>query len=244
MDYVINIDEFSGPLDLLLHLIKKNDIDIYDISIEQITDQYLEYIGKMEKLDIEIASEYLIMASELMLIKSASLLPRNEDIDDEEELDENISRESLINRLIEYEKYKELTKDFKQLEIDRHDIYTKSPSKLKDLTHKKIVNDTDITIDDLVDAFSKFIERKDKEKPINTKITNKEYSVKKRKSDIKKYLKINKKAEFKELFDIYNKSYVIVTFMSILELAKEKKVILEQEDNFNNIYIILKDENN
>ena len=240
MNYVVKIDEFSGPLDLLLHLIKKSNIDIYDISIEEITEQYLEYINQMEKLDIEVASEYLIMASELMLIKSASLLPNNNDTEEYEYIDEEISRENLINRLIEYEKYKELTKDFKKLENNRHNIYTKAPSKLENITHTKYTNDTDITVDDLLEAFSKFLERKNFEKPINTKITNKEYSVRKRKHDIKKYLQAKKKVEFKELFDIYNKSYVVTTFISILELAKEDEVILAQEENFNNIYIELK----
>ena len=244
MNYVVKIDEFSGPLDLLLHLIKKSNINIYDISIEEITEQYLEYINQMEKLDIEVASEYLIMASELMLIKSASLLPNNNDTEEYEYIDEEISRENLINRLIEYEKYKELTKNFKKLENNRHNIYTKAPSKLENITHTKYINDTDITVNDLLEAFSKFLERKNFEKPINTKITNKEYSVKKRKQDIKKYLQKNKKAEFKELFNIYNKSYIVTTFMSILELAKEDEVSLTQDGNFNNIYIELKNINN
>lgn len=244
MKYVVKIDEFSGPLDLLLHLIKKSDIDIYDISIEEITEQYLDYINQMEKLDIEVASEYLIMASELMLIKSSSLLPQSKDNEEELVEDEEISRENLINRLIEYQKYKELTKDFKKLENERQDIFTKAPSKIESITNKKITNDTDININDLTEAFSKLLERKDLEKPLNTKITNKEYSVRKRKTDIKNYLKINKKAEFKELFNIYSKSYIVVTFMSILELAKEDEVILTQDGNFNNIYIELKNINN
>ncbi len=239
MKYVVNIEEFSGPLDLLLHLIKKSDIDIQDISIEKITEQYLDYINQMEKLDIEIASEYLIMASELILIKSSSLLPNNKDELTDEYIDEEISREKLIEKLIEYKKYKELTKDFKQLEKNRHNIYTKSPSKIESITHTKIVNDTDITIKDLMEAFSKFLERKNLEKPINTKITNKEYSVRKRKNDIKKYLKQKKKAEFKDLFNEYNKSYIVVTFMSLLELAKENEISLKQNNNFSNIYIEL-----
>lgn len=243
MDYSIKINEFEGPLDLLLHLIKESNIDIYDISIDEITKQYLEYINQMEKLDIEIASEYLVMASELMLIKSKSLLPSTKEKEEQSEEDEEVSRENLINRLIEYQKYKELTKNFKELELDRRKIYTKAPSKLENITDNKIVNDTDIGIDDLVNAFYKFLERKDKEKPLNTKITNKEYSVKKRKSDIKKYLFTKGKAEFTELFDIYNKSYIVVTFMSILELAKENEVNLIQEHNFDNIYIELKDNN-
>ena len=241
MKYSIKIDEFEGPLDLLLHLIKESNIDMYDISIDEITKQYLDYINSMEELDIEVASEYLVMASELMYLKSKSLLPQTKEENDDTIEDEEVSRENLINRLIEYQKYKELTKDFKKLELDRKDIYTKSPSNLSNITDTKIVNDTDIGIDDLLKAFSMFLERKDKEKPLNTKITNKEYSVKKRKDDIKKYLLTKRKAEFRELFDIYTKSYIVVTFMSILELAKEEQVNLKQENNFDNIYIELKE---
>ena len=121
----------------------------------------------------------------------------------------------------------------------RHDIYTKSPSNMTNITDTKLKNDTDISIDDLVEAFQKFLIRKDQEKPLNTKITNKEYSVKLRKKDIKTYLLNNKRAEFTELFDNYSKDYIIVTFLSILELVKEQEIDLEQEHNFAPIYIEL-----
>ena len=235
----IKINEFEGPLDLLLHLIKQSNIDIYDISVEDITRQYLDYINKMESLDIEVASEYLVMAADLMLIKSKSLLPTIKE-EEEESAIEIDSRESLINRLVEYQKYKELTNDFRKLELDRRTIYTKAPSRLDKIADVKFVNDTNTTVDDLLRAFSLFLERKDKEKPLNTKITNKEYSVKKRKNDIRNYLLKSGRAEFSELFDVYNKSYVVVTFMSILELAKEGEVDLIQEGSFANIYIELK----
>ena len=239
MDYLIKIDEFEGPLDLLLHLVKESNIDIHDIKIIEITEQYLDYINKMEELNINVASEYLVMAATLMEIKSKSLLPKD-DVNEEEVEDEEVSREALIQKLIDYEKYKEVTKSFKELEVSRREIYTKAPSKLNELTDQRIVNDTNITIDDLMDAFAKYLERKDKEKPITTKVTNKEYSVRKRKNDIKTYLKDKKKALFTELFDEYNKSYVVVTFMSILELAKENDITITQEGNFENIYIELK----
>ena len=239
MNYSIKINEFEGPLDLLLHLIKESSIDIYDISIEDITKDYLDYINSMEKLDIEVESSYLVMASELLLIKSNSLLPKEKSELDNEEDDEEITRENLINRLIEYQKYKELTKKFKKLESKRRDIYTKSPSNMTNRTDTKLKNDTDISIDDLVEAFQKFLIRKDQEKPLNTKITNKEYSVKLRKKDIKTYLLNNKRAEFTELFDNYSKDYIIVTFLSILELVKEQEIDLEQEHNFAPIYIEL-----
>lgn len=239
MDYLIKIDEFEGPLDLLLHLVKESNIDIHDIKIIEITEQYLDYINKMEELNINVASEYLVMAATLMEIKSKSLLPKD-DVNEEEVEDEEVSREALIQKLIDYEKYKEVTKSFKELEVSRREIYTKAPSKLNELTEQRIVNDTNITLDDLMDAFAKYLERKDKEKPITTKVTNKEYSVRKRKNDIKTFLKDKKKALFTELFDEYNKSYVVVTFMSILELAKEDDITITQEGNFENIYIELK----
>ena len=240
MEYLIRIDEFEGPLDLLLHLVKESNIDIRDIKIIEITEQYMDYIRKMEELNIDVASEYLVMAATLMEIKSKSLLPEDKNKDDEEDDDEEVSREALIQKLIDYEKYKEITKNFKELEVSRKDIYTKAPSKISEITDRKLVNDTDITIDDLMNAFVKYLERKDKEKPIVTKVTNKEYSVRKRKNDIKDILLRKKKVEFTELFEEYNKSYFVVTFMSILELAKEDEILIMQENNFDKINIELK----
>lgn len=238
MNYEVKINKFEGPLDLLLHLIKESNIEINDISIDEITKQYLDYLNTMKEMDMEITSNYLVMASELMLIKSKSLLPKAEENDELEEEEPN--KESLINRLIEYQKYKDLTNNFKDMEQERKSIYTKAPSNINKMLNTKVINNGSQSIDDLVKAFTIFLERKDKEKPINTKITNKEYSVRKRKSDIKILLQKKKKLEFKDLFNKYNKSFIIVTFLSILELAKEKEINITQEENFDNIYIELK----
>lgn len=240
MDYTIKIDEFEGPLDLLLHLIKKSNIDIYDISIEQITKQYLDYINAMESLNIDVASEYLVMASELMEIKSKMLLPNKQEEEPEEE-EEVVSKEALIQKLIEYQKYKEVTNEFKELEKNRKQIYIKSPENLTALYHKEITNDGSTTVDDLVKAFEKFLERKEKEKPLSTKITSREYSVKERKHSIRNILKQKGKTEFTELFQEYNKSYIVVTFISILELAKENEININQDKNFSKIYLELKE---
>ena len=239
MDYSVKIDEFEGPLDLLLHLIKEDNIDIYDISIDKITKDYLDYINKMEELNINVASSYLVMASELMEIKSKSLLPSNKK-EEVSENEEEVSRERLISKLIEYKKYKEITNSFKELESLRKEIYIKSPENIKNYIDEKITNDNDIGINDLLNAFSLFLERKKLEKPINTKITNKEYSVKERKSSIRNILKERKKLEFTELFNEYNKSFIVVTFLSILEMTKDNEIDLKQEDNFSKIYIELK----
>ena len=238
MDYSIKINEFEGPLDLLLHLIKQEGIDIYDIEISEITKQYLDYINKMEELNINVASSYIVMAAELMEIKSKSLLPKKEEENDEEE--EEVSKENLINKLIEYKKYKEMTSSFKEMEIERQNIYVKSPERLNNYLDDITLKNDDTSIDELVEAFKKFLDRKNLEKPITTKITNKEYSVKERKKSIKNILKEKKKVFFTDLFEENNTGFIIVTFLSILEMTKEKEILIKQDTNFSNITIELK----
>ncbi len=236
MDYSVKIDEFEGPLDLLLHLIKQSNINIQDIDISVITAQYLDYINKMDELNINVAASYLVMAAELMEIKSKSLLPRTEEESTEED-DEEVSKESLINKLIEYQKYKDMTSTFKELELERQKIYIKSPEKISNYIDNTITNDGDTSIDDLVNAFKGFLERLDREKPITTKITNKEYSVKTRKQSLRKLLKERPRVKFTELFEETNTPYIVVTFLSILEMTKEKEIVLRQDGNFKDIII-------
>ena len=140
MEYEVKIDAFEGPLDLLLHLIKESKVDIWDIKIVDITDQYLNYIQAMENLNLNVASEYLVMASELIEMKSKMLLPR---VADNEEVEEEDPREVLIKRLVEYQKYKDMTKNFKELESIRHEFYTKAPENLKEYERPKIFTEID-----------------------------------------------------------------------------------------------------
>ena len=237
MDYLIKIDEFEGPLDLLLHLIKESNIDIYDIEISKITKDYLDYINKMEELNINVAASYIVMASELMEIKSKSLLPNNEE--DDEPSEEIVSRENLINKLVEYKKYKDMVSSFRDMESSRQDFYIKAPEKISNYLDNVIQNNGDVSLDDLVDAFKKFLERKEREKPITTKITGKEYSVKERKESIRNILREKKEVKFTELFLENNLKYIIVTFLGILEMTKEKEVVLKQDKNFSDINIRL-----
>lgn len=231
MHYEVNIDEFSGPLDLLLHLIKKDNIDIYDISLEKITNEYLEYIKKMEEMNLDIASEYLVMASELIEYKSRSLLRQK----DEEEIEQD-PKEELIKRLVDYKKYKEVTKTFRNLENLRSDIYTKTPSNISEYD-ESLKNDGLVSVDDLMEAFKKFLSRKEYEKPLNTKVTTKELSVSDRIIRIRDILKNKKEVNFIELFDDFSKKYVVVTFLSILEMSKNNEIVIMQENNFENIII-------
>lgn len=236
MEYTIMIDNFEGPLDLLLHLIKQSDIDICDVSILDITKQYMDYIDKMEELNLNIASEYLIMAAELLEMKSNMLLPKPKIEEGEYEED---PREKLIARLLEYQRYKEITEEFRELELSRKDFYTKEPSNLSEY---KVETETseEGSIDDLLLAFQRFLERKELEKPLNTKIATKEYSVSVRSNEIRVILKNKKKLYFEELFEDFSKNYIVVTFLSILDLARKQELTIKQENNFEKIYLLAK----
>lgn len=236
MEYKVMINEFEGPLDLLLHLIKEVKIDIYDIEIEAITKQYLDYIRAMEELNLSIASEYLVMAAELIEMKSRLLLPKT-DVEEFDEYEED-PREALINRLIEYQKYKEVSNKFKKLEEERQAIYTKIPENFRKYREEsKIIKNEDINISDLLEAFEKFLERKKMSRPLTTKITKKEITVLERRNDIRKILSEKKKVPFTELFDIMRKDYIIVTFLAVLEMAKRGELFIKQDNNFDEIII-------
>lgn len=238
MEYKVTINDFEGPMDLLLHLVKENNIDIIELNVEEIAEQYLKYIEEAEELNLDIASEYLTLAAELIEIKSMSLLPKKVVVEDDYEED---PRENLIARLIEYQKYKEVTKDLKELEEQRKHFYSKSPSNLKEFKENEEMNYGDLNMDLLMNAFQKFLDRKEEEKPLNTKITKKEYSVSARSREIKDVLKKRKKVEFEELFEIVTKDYVVVTFLSILSMAKKGELIITQNDNFSKIVLSLKE---
>lgn len=229
------IGDFEGPLDLLLHLIKKSKMDIFDIDISDITNQYINYINEMSELNLDIASEYLVMAAELIEMKSRKLLPGKEEDEENEEMIN--PEEELKRRLAEYEKYKESTEVFRNLEEKRTSYYTKAPESLKQYSEEKLENDGSVGVMDLLDAFQKLLEREQFKRPLNTKIARKELSVKERVVKIRDILKQKKKINFIELFDDFSKPYVVVTFLSVLEMAKNGEITLKQDNNFSDIYL-------
>ena len=224
MDYNFSINDFEGPLDLLLHLVKTSKMDIYEIDIKVIIDEYLTFIEKVKKENIDIASSYLVMASELIHLKSKMLIndDSKEESTDEFHLD---SEEDLRRKIMEYEKYKKITESFEELQNKRQNFYTKSPMALDEFMDNGSVNLGGLTIDDLVKALKSFKEREKYLKPLNTKITRKEYSIEKRIRDIRNILKVG------------NKDFLIITFLSILTMSKNEEVMLSQEDNFKPIMI-------
>ena len=229
------IGDFEGPLDLLLHLIKKSKMEIFDIEISQITKEYLNYIEQMAEMNLDIASEYLVMASELVEMKSRKLLPTI--FKEDEETEEINPEDELKRRLLEYKKYKESTEVFRDLEKNRSSYYTKAPEILKNYSDETIENDGSVGVMDLLDAFKKLLERQNFNKPINTKIARKELSVRDRVAKIRDILKEKKKILFTELFEDFSKPYVVVTFLSVLEMAKNKEITLKQNNNFSDIYL-------
>ena len=228
----IRINEFEGPLDLLLHLIKESKMDIMNIEIEKITEQYMNYLALQEKLNLEVASEYLVMAAELLEIKSKLLLPVQKEEDTEEEVD---PREELVNRLIEYQTYKDISKVLQEKENLRKEIYTKSPENIRNYIDDEMPIAGDVSLDDLMEAFKKYLERKKDSKPLNTKVTVNEISVSSRRHDIRKILKVEGRVSFFDLFPVVTKEYVVATFLAILEMAKSGELIIKQDNTFSDI---------
>ena len=229
------IGDFEGPLDLLLHLLKQSKMDIANIKIVEITEQYLNFLKEMEEMNLDIASEYLVTAAELIEMKSRYLLPKppKEDTDEYGESAE----EELKKRLLEYQKYKSSVSSFKELEQNRSNYYTKTPEKREVYTNEKLENTENLTAYDLLNALSKLLERKEYSKPLNTKITKKELSVSDRVAKIRNILKKEKRVEFLSLFEELTRPYIVVTFLGILEMAKDNEIILKQDTNFGTIIL-------
>lgn len=231
----LNINDFQGPLDLLLHMVKKHEMDIYEIDIKIIIDEYIEFINSLDRNDLDSKSEYLIMASELIHLKSKLLLG----FDDEEndEVYEINSEEDLRNRIIEFERYQNISNDFRLLESNRQGYYTKLPESLKEYAPTDTIVNSSMDIKDLIEAFLEMQKRFEYKKPTSTKIAHKELSVKDKTNFIRDILKKQKKVEFTNLFSDFNKEELVVTLLSILEMSKNKEVWLSQDKNFSKIFI-------
>lgn len=229
------IGDFEGPLDLLLHLVRQSKIEISELKLVDITEQYISFLRKMEEMNLDIASEYLVVASELIEMKSRMLLPKP--VKEEEEIEEENPEEELKRRLLEYQKYKESVTSFRELEENRSSFFTKVPEKKEEYTSEVIENTENITAYDLLKALEKLLERKEYSKPINTKITKKELSVTDRVNKIRSILKVQKTVDFLSLFEEVTKEYVVVTFLGILQMAKDKEITLKQDKNFGTILL-------
>lgn len=233
--YQVKIENFEGPLDLLCHLIDKNKMDICDVKISEITDQYLEYLNQMEKLNLEIASEFLVMASTLLYLKSKHLLPQ--EVEDEKELTE----EELLRRIIEYKKYKEITKKLKECYEENNKRVFKKPE-IIELPKQKL--EVTYTKEIIPQIYQKVLENNAQKLNQNAKnieqiaITD-TYTVESRVKVMFKELIRKKKFVFNRLFSLKkcNKQEVVTAFTGLLELSRRSKVVTKQEETFGDIMV-------
>ena len=233
----IKIENFEGPLDLLCHLIDKNKMDIYEINLSQITDQYIEYINKMQEQKLGISSEFIIMASQLLLIKSKGLLP-NSDSGDEEELTE----EELIRRIVEYKKYKEITAILKEMYNKFSDtIFKEEPEKIK-LPKQNLEKNYESTL--IPEIYENILERYNVRKNVNAAKIEKiaihdTYTVSSKVREIFRELIKKPKFVFNKMYTLSrcNKAEVVTAFTGLLELSRRSKVETNQNELFGDITV-------
>ncbi|OKL38025.1 segregation/condensation protein A [Domibacillus mangrovi] len=236
MEYKVKIDSFEGPLDLLLHLINKLEIDIYDIPAAEITNQYLLYVNTMQELELDIASEYLVMAATLIAMKSRSLLPDHASTDDEYDEEEDTGEE-LMRRLIEYKKYKEAAVKLQELEKERTKLFSRSPADGLFAPVKE--GPLNVTIYDMLGAFQKMTRRKKLSVPRQATVRRQEMSVETRMKMLMKTLHDAKvPVLFEDLFQSHEREELVVSFLAILELMKQNEITVMQKGSFAQLYVV------
>lgn len=240
----VKLDVFEGPLDLLLHLIKTLEVDIYDIPIADITTQYMNYIKSMELLKLEVAGDYIVMAATLMSIKSKMLLPTQELVMDEdgEFMEEGEDpRAALVAQLLEYRKFKYAATVLKEKQESRGQYYTKEPADLSEYKDDiQPLEPDQVSTIDLFMAFHDILERRRQLTPRETTITNDQESVDDKMawiSQLMRGLSLTTGVTFDSLFTTYTKGEIVTTFMAVLELIKSKTIIVKQEGNYEPIMI-------
>ncbi|AHI56464.1 segregation/condensation protein A [Listeria ivanovii] len=239
------VDAFEGPLDLLLHLIGQLEVDIYDIPMAEITDQYMEFVHTMQEMELDVASEYLVMAATLLAIKSKMLLPKQElEIDYDTLEEEEDPRDALVEKLMEYKRFKEAAKELKEKEAERSFYFSKPPMDLAEYDDGTNVAELDVSLNDMLSAFNKMLRRKKLNKPLHTRITTQEISIDDRMDSVMEKLqrKQNHRLRFDELFEEQTKEQLVVTFLALLELMKRKLVEVEQVESFADLYVLGKGE--
>ncbi|MGN0435318.1 MAG: segregation and condensation protein A [Wujia sp.] len=238
-----HINEFNGPLDLLLHLIEKNKFNIFDIPIVEITEQYLEYVNEMQEADIDLMSEFLVMAATLISIKAKMLLPKEEEPEEEEE----DPRAELVRRLLEYKMYKYASYELKDMELDAGKSYYKGATIPEEvLKHKEDINPSEVvgdtTLAMLSEIFNQVMKRTvDRVDPIRSRfgtIEKEEVRIEDKMEEIKTSIRGLKGINFKTLLEVQaSRVNVIVTFLAILELMKVGEIQIRQDELFGDIII-------
>lgn len=243
--YRIKLDVFEGPLDLLLHLVKKNEVELTDVPTAAITEQYLGYLEMMDELQLDVAGEYLVMAATLLLIKSRTLLPESEEDAEEEELD---PRANLVRQLLEYQRYREAALELSERPLLNRDVFSRPPldADSEELAELKVDDGPPrvrASVWDLFEAFRRILQKAEETEPVH-EIELERVSLRDRARLMLRTLQTARCIDFESLFaDGTTRLEVVVTFLALLELIRIKVVTATQEERFGRIVIELAVEN-
>ena len=237
MPYRIQLQNFEGPLDLLLFLIRKNEVDIYDIPISEITQQFLQYLEVIELLDLDQASEFVLMAATLIRIKARMLLPKPELDDDDEEAED--PRQELVQRLLEYQRYKEVAWDLRDREEAQKNFFQQGSFHFdyeENEDNEEFLNEKDVTMFDLMSVFQEILKRVP---PVTSHtVQTIPVTIDEQSEHIMNFLQKQKKVLFTDLFANFTERIIlIVTFIALLELVKNRSLILNQANPFSEMWI-------
>jgi segregation and condensation protein A len=237
VDYKVKLEVFEGPLDLLLYLIKRDEVDIYDISIERIAKQYLEYMEAFQVLNIDLAGEFIVMAANLLYIKSRTLLPREQQMP-EEDVDEDDPRWELIRQLIEYKKFKEAAGQLRSREALQEKLFPRFPS-TPELAPSANLLVEEVGIFDLINAFQKVLKRLENKKREDLReIFEENFTVSYKIEFLLRVIYDGIPVRFDECFaEAANRAEIVVTFLAMLELIRLKQLRVRQENHFEDIWI-------
>lgn len=234
-DYQIKLEIFEGPLDLLLYLVAKDEVDIKDIQVSHVCEQFLEYLDMMKELNIEMAGEFLVMATTLLRLKAKELLPQ-EEVSEVLEEGEIVDREQLIQQLLEYKKFKEAANTLKKFENEQIGAYYRPLPEKIEWAQEFEEQSGDVSLFDLLSAFKKIVEQTGKE--VSHHVLKEDIKLDDRIENVLAYLEDHPQARFEDLFKgSRNRMMMVVTLMAILELMKMEYILVRQECQFGQIWI-------
>ncbi|MGY3724051.1 condensin subunit ScpA [Granulicatella balaenopterae] len=244
-ELTIKINEFEGPLDLLLHLIKEYKMDIYDIQMVELTNQYLTYIHSMKEMELEIAGDYLVMAATLLEIKARTLLPKpTTEIEIGEDLYEEDPRQELVERLIEYKKVQATVKTLEELSQKRSLHYSKQATDLTSFQDMVPLKEGELTTQDLWNALKKMAQRTLAKQPLQANLYHEVHTIEDVMDNILTKVTLSKKEKvpFVECFPEFNRHAIVTTFLAMLQLVRDRSIMIVQRVPYEDIYIVKRNE--
>ena len=234
-DFRIQFKVFEGPMDLLLFLVKKQEVDICEVNLTGLATQFIEYVEVMKQLDLDQAGEFIVMASTMMYIKSRELLPVSEQVGDDDDGDDGDPRWDLIRRLVEFKRFKDASDDLQRLEIEREKVYTRRPGSIP-IDPLPMGNRLEASILDLVGAVNELLQRVDGREAAKGEIVEDRWSISEKIVAIRERLGRVNQLKFSGLFDgVRSRGEVVATFLALLELIRLKQLMATQDDLFGEI---------